>query len=262
MPYLSKCNSSTTGIKTLLGGDAIVAVTESTIKIALVDVESRHLTLLKQVLADKSGLEIVGAFEDRTTALQIIPTLKPEAVLIHIESSIGVDTIKLAIRLRRALPNLGIVLISDHRIASAISFLPKEEMPGWSFVLKDTLRDSAFLKRVMQASAQGMVVLDPELVLPAEEVPSSGFLHLTPKQLQTLQLIAEGLTNRAIAEKLEVSVKAVENHINGIYQQLGIDRTDRSIHPRIRAVSMYFTQHLWNPNGNSLNSFFTASSTS
>lgn len=173
-----------------------------------------------------------------------MPALDPDAALIHIQPHIGVKAAQLGLSLRQILPDLAIVLISDHRIVSALSFLPKTESHGWSFVLKETTDNLAELKRTIEASVKGLVVLDPEMVLSADELPRSGIARLTPKQLQTLQLIAEGLTNRAIAEKLDVSVKAVENHINQIYQELEIDRSDPTIHPRIRATSIYFMQHM------------------
>lgn len=95
---------------------------------------------------------------------------------------------------------------------------------------------------------QGMIVLDPDMVAATTESPDEpDVARLTPRQLQTLQLIAEGLTNRAIAQKMGISVKAVENHINQFYLQLGVDRSDPDIHPRIRAVNLYFTQHLTGP---------------
>lgn len=218
------------------------------LRAAVVEFEPEQQRVLEQIFTECPGVEVVGYFQDVETALKEIPKLEPQSVLIHIEPSIGVDTIYFSMELRRALPKLGIILISDHRIASAISFLPKSEMPGWGYLHKDTIQDPTSLRRAMRASVEGMVVLDPNMVLPTEEVPNSGFLRLTPKQLQTLQLIAEGLTNQAIAEQLNISVKTVENHINQIYQELGIDRTDRKIHPRIRAVNIYFTQHLNNPN--------------
>lgn len=226
---------------------AAVGSRRTLLRVAVVEVEAAQRQRVESTFQDCPGVELLGIFADPLTAREAIPAAQPDVVLIHIEPIIGVDTVQLAFALRRALPGVGVVLIADHPISSALSFLPKEERNGWTFILKDTVGDPVVLQRIMAASSEGLVVLDPEMVLPAEDAPNSGFARLTPKQLLTLQLIAEGLTNRAIAERLNVSVKAVENHINQIYQELAIDRRDPSIHPRVRAVHIYFSQHLDNP---------------
>ena len=71
---------------------------------------------------------------------------------------------------------------------------------------------------------------------------SDGVLgSLTPRQADVLSLMARGLTNRAIAERLSISEKSVENYVNAIYQVLGV-RAAGSVHPRVSAVLSFLTQ--------------------
>lgn len=221
--------------------------TKATLTAVIVEIDPQKRDALHGALQKCPSVHILGTFGDVQNAITHIPELKPDVAVIHVEPGIGVSNFHLALQLRQQLPKLGVVLISDHRIISAISLLPRAEAPGWSYLLRDTIHDAPSLQRSLQGAVDRMVMLDPNLISPATEEPSNGLLRLTPRQLKTLQLMAEGFTNQAIADTLAVSIKSVENHVNQIYQELEIDRTDRRTHPRIRAVNMYLTQHFIDP---------------
>jgi DNA-binding NarL/FixJ family response regulator len=63
--------------------------------------------------------------------------------------------------------------------------------------------------------------------------------RLTPRQREVLALIAEGYSNSAIAEHLVLARKSVENHINGLYRDLGMDPEDTNVNPRVRVARAY-----------------------
>jgi DNA-binding NarL/FixJ family response regulator len=77
----------------------------------------------------------------------------------------------------------------------------------------------------LQAAAQGLAVLDPAFaseVLPARErMGEAPIEELTPRELEVLQLLAEGLSNRAVARQLDISEHTVKFHVNAILGKLG-----------------------------------------
>jgi DNA-binding NarL/FixJ family response regulator len=72
--------------------------------------------------------------------------------------------------------------------------------------------------------------------------PGGALSRLTPRQQEILALIAQGFSNAAIAEQLTLAEKSVENQINLLYQQLGIDRGRNALHPRVKAVLTYLQE--------------------
>ena len=98
--------------------------------------------------------------------------------------------------------------------------------------------DTAALGRAIEGSVAGFVVLDPDVVNGLRPRKGSLTARLTPRQQEVLTLMAQGYNNAAIAEKLVLGNKSVENYINAIYQELGLNHNDTT-HPRVSAVLTY-----------------------
>ena len=113
-----------------------------------------------------------------------------------------------------------------------------EEASGWSYLLKQSVGDTAALGRAIEGSTAGFVVMDPAVVTGLRPRQGSFASRLTPRQLEVLALMAQGYNNAGIAEKLVLGHKSVENYINAIYQELNVAQTDR-VHPRVAAVLGY-----------------------
>lgn len=212
------------------------------VRVVIVEDEPLYRSLLQEALAGQACIEVAGAFPDGESALAAAPRLRPGAALIDIELGTGMNGIQLGLALRRTFPTIGIVLLSNHRDLAFLSAVPPAQAAGWSYLLKKSVHDVQALVRTIEGSAQGFMVLDPLLVSssrPREDGPLS---RLTPRQREVLELLASGFTNAAIADRLRVSLKAVENQINVLYQELGIDRSNRFLQPRVKAVLLYL-QH-------------------
>ncbi|MBI3978401.1 MAG: response regulator transcription factor [Chloroflexi bacterium] len=212
------------------------------IRVALVEDEGLFKDLLSTVLSQRSGLEVVGAFGDGETALQAIPQLQPDVALLDIELGGAMNGIQLGLLLRRQLPALGIVLLSNHGDPQFVASLPEEVLVGWSYLLKRTVGDVEALGRAIEGAAAGFVVLDPHLVAGLRARPGGQLARLTPRQREILALMAGGLGNPAIAQRLGLAEKSVENQINLLYQQLGLDREHATVHPRVKAVLLYLRE--------------------
>ena len=213
-----------------------------TIRLILAEDESLFRDLLGTALRQYPDLEVVGAFSDGETAVREAPALKPDVALMDIELAGQLNGVQAAILLRRALPELGIVLLSNQGSPRILSSLPQDSMGGWSYLLKQSVRDIASLHRAIEGAAAGLMVLDPSLVANRKARTGGAIDRLTPRQREILGLVAQGYTNAAIAEKLVVATKTVEKQLNLLYQELGVDRNTSALHPRVKAVLIYMEE--------------------
>jgi DNA-binding NarL/FixJ family response regulator len=185
---------------------------------------------------------VIGVFADGQSVLAAAEELRPRVAILDIELPGGLNGVQLGLRLRRLLPNLGIVLLSNHGDPEFVASLPADVLSGWSYLQKKSVSDLSVLQRAITGATTGLVTLDPNLVTGMRPRVGGLLERLTPRQQEILALIAQGYTNRAIASRLHLAEKSVENQINALYQQLEIDRNEPDIHLRVRAVLIYMQE--------------------
>ena len=208
-------------------------------RVALVEDEALFRDLLRVSLAQHDGLQVVGVFADPESALREIPTLHVDVAILDIDLASPMTGVELGVRLRRALPDLGIMLLSNHADPQLLSSLPSDVAGGWSYLLKRSVTNVDTLQRAIEGASMGLLLFDPELTRRTRPRRSGPLTELSPRQLEVLGLIAEGHSNAAIAQKLTLSERSIENHVSRIYTTLGVDATDRSAHARVVAVRRY-----------------------
>jgi DNA-binding NarL/FixJ family response regulator len=216
------------------------------IRVVLVEDEALYRDLLRIVLSEHPRLEVVGTFSDGESALEAVPALRPNVAILDIELGGALNGIQVGLLLRQRHPDVGIVLLSSHGEPEFVASLPQEVISGWSYLLKRSVSDVGALTRAIEGAAAGFVVLDPQLVAGRRPRSEGIVSRLTPRQREILGLIAQGFTNAAIAEKLILTEKSVENQVNLLYQQLGVNRPRSALHPRVKAVLLYLQEtQLW-----------------
>ena len=208
------------------------------IDVLIVEDEGLFRDMLKISLSSFSNFQVVDAVGSGDAALRATKELKPDVVLMDIELGSEPNGIETGRLIREENPKIGIVILSIHKDKEYISNLSLEEAPGWSYLLKQSVGDTSALSRAIEGSASGFVVLDPEVVSGLRPRQGSFAARLTPRQQEVLSLMAQGYNNAAIAEKLVLGHKSVENYINAIYQELNLTQGDRT-HPRVSAVLNY-----------------------
>ena len=218
--------------------------TRTRTKIAIVEDEPLFRGLLENHLRRHPRLEVVGAFADGVSALASLPEIGPDVVTLDIEMPGRMDGIEVGLALRQRLPGLGIVILSNHADPRFLGALPREATSGWSYLLKRSVSDIETLDRAIEGAANGTVMLDPAVVAAMRPRPGGPLTRLTPRQREIVGLLAQGLTNAAIAERLVLAEKSVENQLTAIYGELGIDRRglDPTVHPRVSAVLTYLRE--------------------
>ncbi len=206
------------------------------LRLIVLEDEPLFRDLLVAVLAQQPQLEVVGDFATAADALAAAPALQPDVALLDIELGGGGNGIAVGMELRRMKPEIGILLLSNHGDAELLAGVTLDHLAGWSYLLKRSVADASALIRAIEGAASGLVVLDPELIRRRRNRLHGPLTRLTRRQVEILELIAEGYTNVGIGEQLGLAQKSVENQINGLYQALGIDRGDGSVHVRVRAA--------------------------
>jgi DNA-binding NarL/FixJ family response regulator len=211
-------------------------VTSHQLRIAIVEDEDLFRDLLRLALERHERFTVVGAFATASEALERIPNLTLDLVMLDIDLGGSMNGVELGIALQQHLPKLGVVLLSNHQDLEFVAALGTE-VHGWSYLLKKSVRDLNVLVRALEGTADGMVVLDPQLV--AGMKPQRGVLStLTARQMDVLRLIAQGYSNAGIADSLGIAAKTVDNLTNVIYQTLDVV-TQSTSHARVKAVLAY-----------------------
>ena len=219
------------------------------IRVVLLEDEDLYRDLLRGALEREAGLQVVGSFGAAAATLVAAPALRPDVALLDVELGGGPDGIQVGLALRRRLPRLGIVILSNHADPRFVAALPRAAVAGWSYLLKTAVRERTVLVRAIQGAARGEVVLDPQVVAGRRPREGSPLARLSPRQREILQLVAQGLTNAAIAARLALAEKSVENQLTIVYEHLGVARRDTAAHARVQAVLAYLRESHRLPEG-------------
>jgi DNA-binding NarL/FixJ family response regulator len=198
--------------------------------------------LLRQGLVQlltKAGFEVAGEAGDAAELLRLVEARRPELVLTDIKMppDHGEEGLAAAQEIRRTHPEIGVLVLS-HYLESRYAMRLLEEFPQRTgYLLKDRVSDIAVLAESLRRIADGECVVDPTIVarLVARRENAGPLAELTEREREVLALMAEGRSNRAIAEQLYLSPKTVEGHVGQIFLKLGIGETP-SAHRRVVAV--------------------------
>jgi DNA-binding NarL/FixJ family response regulator len=150
------------------------------------------------------------------------------------------DGIEAALRLRAQLPELAVLVLSQHVDPAGATELVSGGARGVGYLLKQRIMDvDPFLAAVEQVAAGGSVI-DPSVVdaMLRRARPPDGVDRLSPRRLETLASMAEGMSNARIAEKLVVTEAAVARNISAIFETLGLPPSPDD-HRRVLAVLQY-----------------------
>ena len=152
----------------------------------------------------------------------------------------GDDGLRAALELRRRLPDTGVLVLSQHYEEQYALDLIGDSAEGVGYLLKERVGDvEAFTDAVARVAAGGSA-LDPEVVgrMLGRRRREGALDELTPRERDVLVHLAEGKSNRGIAEALVVTSAAVEKHVTNIFHKLGLE-TSPTEHRRVLATLTY-----------------------
>ena len=182
---------------------------------------------LRRAIEQTEDLDVVGEGSNGEEIIAVAEHTSPDIVVLDIRMP-GVDGIEAARRLTAARPETGVVMLTAYDDRHFVVEAVRAGARG--YVLKT--RDAEHLLQAVRLVAEGNMVIDPDLVgTLAEELTTAQeggrtAETLTDRELEILQLLAFGYTNRDIGSRLFISPDTVKTHLEHIYQKLGAsDRT-------------------------------------
>jgi DNA-binding NarL/FixJ family response regulator len=193
-------------------------------------------------ILQEAGIEVVGQAGDAEDLLRKVRAHRPDVAIVDIRMPpTNVDEgLVAAETLRAELPEIGVLVLSQYVEESYAQRLMAGGAAGVGYQLKDRVSDIDRFVDGVHRVAEGGSVLDPEVVsqMLGRRRPDGPLQSLTPREREVLELMAEGQTNRAIAQRLTVTERAVERHVTAIFEKLGLSAADGG-HRRVLAVLAY-----------------------
>jgi DNA-binding NarL/FixJ family response regulator len=194
-----------------------------------------------RVLQD-SGFDVVGTASDARELVSMAEAYRPDVIIADIQMppDHGDDGLRAALAIRAAQPGTGVLVLSQFLEDSYAFALVADGADGVGYLLKEKVGDLRVFVDAVQRVADGGSVLDPDVVarLVGRKRKASPLDNLTPREREVLALIAEGRSNAGIAGELVVTVAAIERHVTGIFDKLGL-RQAPDAHRRVLAVLQY-----------------------
>ena len=199
---------------------------------------------LRSLLELAEDIELVALCESYDELIQAVTNHDPAVVLtdIRMPPTQTDEGIRAAAEIRALQPDTGIVVLSQYAEPEYAMKLFRDGSSGLAYLLKERVADIEALRSAIEAVQRGDSVIDPQVVdvLVAARIKEDNSVigRLSPRELEVLSAMAEGLNNAAIAEKLFISQRAVEKHINAIFTKLDLS-FEEATHRRVRAVLLY-----------------------
>jgi NarL family two-component system response regulator LiaR len=188
---------------------------------------------IRSYLEKISDFHVVGEASSGEEAVSMVGELIPDIVLLDLIMP-GMDGIETTRRVRQISPRTKVVVLTSYH--EDVHIFPALKAGATSYILKDMKMDK--LVDVLHRAVQGEVTLHPRVasrVLQNIRGENSGeqplFTELTERETDVLKLIANGMTNSQIAEKLVISENTVKGHVSNILSKLHLaDRTQAAVY--------------------------------
>src|SRR5437773_6260455 len=176
---------------------------------------------ITRLLESVEDVELVAVCVDVDELRAAVDRDKPDLVLtdIRMPPTNTDDGIRFAHELRTSHPEVGVVVLSQHADPSYAMALFAEGSERRAYLLKERVKDEDEMARALREVVAGGSLVDPRIVdkLVSARMNDPGLEKLTPREREILAMMAEGRSNTSIAESLEITKRAVERHINGIF---------------------------------------------
>lgn len=210
------------------------------IHLLIVDDHTLFREGLRALFSTIEDIDLVGEATTGNEAVELVEELQPDVILMDIDMP-GMSGVQATRGILRKTPSTGIVMVTMLEDDASVFSAMRAGARG--YVLKGA--HPSELVQTIRAVASGQALFGPAIAtrmmrfFSEQEsrfraaLPEEAFPELTPRELQVLELIAEGNKNREIAEKLVISDKTVRNHITNIFSKLQVaDRTQAILKAR------------------------------
>jgi DNA-binding NarL/FixJ family response regulator len=193
-------------------------------------------------LLREAGIDVVGKAASGDDLLLKVRSYRPDVAIVDVRMppTHTDEGLRAARQIRSEHREIGVLILSQHLEVPLAMRLLSEGAEGLGYLLKERVTDLEEFKSALRRVADGGSALDPLVVSQLLSRGRNGdpLGALTPREREVLELLAEGRSNKAIAEQLVITLRAVQKHVTSIFAKLNLPATDDD-HRRILAVLTY-----------------------
>ncbi len=180
-------------------------------------------------LLEDAGFEVVGQSADADDLMLKVRSYAPDVAVVDIRlpPTHNDEGLRAALEIRAEHPHVGVLVLSQYVEVGLALTLLADSAEGVGYLLKDRIRDVDEFVGAVRRVAEGGSALDPIIVstLLSRQRPDDPIAQLSPREREILELMAVGSSNQGIAEKLVITVRAVEKHVSNIFDKLDLPST-------------------------------------
>jgi DNA-binding NarL/FixJ family response regulator len=177
-------------------------------------------------LLESEGHQVIDMIARPEQVAAAVATGRPDAVILDIRMppTFTDEGVRVAISLRKTLPGLGILVLSQYAVPEYATRLLEGGATGTGYLIKDRVLEPLQLSQALRRLGEGGTVVDPDVVgeLLTAKRRNDPLDALTEREREVLRLMAEGLSDKGIAERLFVSLNTVGTHIRHIFRKLDL----------------------------------------
>ena len=201
--------------------------------------------LLREGLArllEDAGFDVVGRCEDADELLRRVGAHRPDVAVVDIRlpPTHTDEGFRAAQTIRDLHPETAVLVLSQYVELNLAMELLADSAEGTGYLLKDRVADVREFSAAVRRVAGGGTAIDPTIVsqLLGRRRADDPLERLTPREREVLELMAEGCSNQAIADRLVITLRAAEKHVSSVFGKLGIPSTG-SESRRVLAVLLF-----------------------
>ncbi|HVC09910.1 MAG TPA: response regulator transcription factor [Elusimicrobiota bacterium] len=202
------------------------------ISVIIADDQTLFREGIKDLLEDEKGIEVVGEAADGEEALRLVKKLRPNVILLDIKLP-HMDGIETTRQIHKDCPTTNVLILSSYEDESHVMEAIQAGANGY---LSKMLPAAELVNALKAFANQGVMIPQPvmsKLIDGLRQMGSSSaeasLVSLTKTEIRVLALLGRGQSNKEIASRLECSVKTVKNHLNSIFQKLGVSNRTEAV---------------------------------
>jgi DNA-binding NarL/FixJ family response regulator len=193
-------------------------------------------------LLGENGVEVIGSCETGEELLRKVHSHSPDVAIIDIRlpPTHNDEGMRAALEIRARYPSVGVLVLSQYVEIGLAMKLLADSAEGTGYLLKDRISDVKEFIAAVRRVADGGSAIDPIIVstLLSRRRSEDPLVGLTPREREVLELMAEGQSNQGIADRLVITLRAVEKYVSNIFSKLGLPSSG-SESRRVLAVLLY-----------------------
>jgi DNA-binding NarL/FixJ family response regulator len=196
---------------------------------------------LAQLLTAR-GFDVVGTCESADRLLLLVKSYEPDVAIVDIRlpPTHSDEGLRAALEIRAHHPSVGVLVLSQYVELGLAMKLLAESAEGVGYLLKNRINNVKDFLAAVRRVADGGSAIDPIIIstLVSKRRSDDPLAELTPREREILVLMAEGRSNQGIADKLVITLRAVERHVSTVFGKLGLPSTGTESR-RVLAVLLY-----------------------